>query len=792
MQNLKVVVLDMQPITPAVGGGRQRLLGLYHDLGPGIQTIYVGSYDWPGESYRDQQLTESLREICVPLSEGHHQAARETTLRMDGRVMIDMEFPAQVHLSPEYLKKAREEIRDADVVIFSHPWCFPPLANDLLSHQLVVYDAHNVESLLRVALHDDLVQAGPLLEGVAGTEASLLARSDLVYCCSSEEVDLFHRIYEVPLQKLRIAPNGTFTKRFGADLLAQRAEARRNISDRYKFDGSCAVFMGSQYGPNAEAGRFIVEKLAPAMPRVTFILIGGVAESFMSLSLPSNVICTGIVDDEQKWELLLSADVAVNPMLSGAGTNVKMFDFLVSGLPVLATPVGARGIAEKSTRNGEIVIETIDNFPVALRQILEDGISDSCRKSCFELVDKKFSWEVISRTLGEELQFYASRTAGARMPVLMFSTWGTACGIAEHTQYLVEAMRDEGGDVVVFGNGLSGHESTGVVPELRIPVVRGWQWDNKQWRNSRVDLKAFERTMRSVNPRLVILQHHTGFVGVEEYYQMALSARRYGVPVVIECHDAVQLELSQAQLLSETGAKIVVHSEREAERLRGIPSVLSFPLPVYVDDNDLGYRAKSANGSGSPTIGGFGFFREYKGIDIALETVKQLRKEFKDLQYRGWHAIYPGEEDSAFVLKCVSYISENGLENAVSINTSFAKIGDVIKGLAQCDLVMLPYADSNEGASASANIALAAGAPLVISKSNIFSTLRPLSRVVENRSASSFASEISKLLRDENERAALAERAGQWVQEHSYPSMVQLFFNQAQGQANPRFSSGAH
>lgn len=56
-ERLRVAVLDMQPITPAIGGGRQRLLGLYHALGSAIDCTYVGSYDWPGEPARDQQLT---------------------------------------------------------------------------------------------------------------------------------------------------------------------------------------------------------------------------------------------------------------------------------------------------------------------------------------------------------------------------------------------------------------------------------------------------------------------------------------------------------------------------------------------------------------------------------------------------------------------------------------------------------------------------------------------------------------------------------------------------------------
>jgi hypothetical protein len=35
---MKVTILHMQPIEPATGGGRLRLLGLYYVLGEGIQS----------------------------------------------------------------------------------------------------------------------------------------------------------------------------------------------------------------------------------------------------------------------------------------------------------------------------------------------------------------------------------------------------------------------------------------------------------------------------------------------------------------------------------------------------------------------------------------------------------------------------------------------------------------------------------------------------------------------------------------------------------------------------------
>ncbi len=70
----RVLVLDMQPIDPPVGGGRLRLLGLYHRLGRRLPTIYVGTYDWPGEKFRRHRLSEGLEEVNIPLSDEHFAA----------------------------------------------------------------------------------------------------------------------------------------------------------------------------------------------------------------------------------------------------------------------------------------------------------------------------------------------------------------------------------------------------------------------------------------------------------------------------------------------------------------------------------------------------------------------------------------------------------------------------------------------------------------------------------------------------------------------------------------------
>ncbi len=89
-KRLDVTVLDMQPILPAVGGGRLRLLGLYHALGADLRATYVGTYDWPGEAYRRHQISAGLEEIDVPLTDAHFAAAAAWRERAGGCNVIDV------------------------------------------------------------------------------------------------------------------------------------------------------------------------------------------------------------------------------------------------------------------------------------------------------------------------------------------------------------------------------------------------------------------------------------------------------------------------------------------------------------------------------------------------------------------------------------------------------------------------------------------------------------------------------------------------------------------------------
>src|SRR5690606_3517555 len=130
----------------------------------------------------------------------------------------------------------------------------------------------------------------------------------------------------------------------------ERAERGRAWRQRYRRDAGpgprvdhLAVFFGSWHPPNLDAAELVIE-IAPEVPHVLFLLCGRHGEHFAGRTTPLNVVFPGSISERAKSALLDSADVALNPMRTGSGTNLKLIEYLTAGVPVVSTPFGARGV----------------------------------------------------------------------------------------------------------------------------------------------------------------------------------------------------------------------------------------------------------------------------------------------------------------------------------------------------------------------------------------------------------------------------------------------------------------
>ncbi|MGN8160464.1 glycosyltransferase [Salinisphaera sp. SWV1] len=412
-ERARVAVLDMQPIDPPVGGGRQRLLGLYHNLD--LDAQYVGTYDWPGERRRAHRLSPTLFETDVPLSNEHHAAAAALSARVAGKVVIDLAFSQHAHLSQDFLAEARSAIATADVVVFSHPWVYPLVRDALRPDHVVIYDSQNVEGFLRAQLLDesDPTEAS-LLHQVVQDEYEVGRRADWILACSHEDLLRFNRIYEFALDRMRLVPNGVMA--FGDAL--HHTETRTQAREVLQIDVAAfvAVFIGSGYGPNLQAAYFINDELAPAMPDVIFVIAGGAGDGLRPSG--ANVRITGSLDESIKYRWFRAADIALNPVMAGSGTNIKMFDYMAMSLPVVTTRTGARGIDVGRRQAFWVVDPKAAAFRAAIETLMDSSVRFRAGEEARQCIEDGYAWERISEQLGI---FFDARIRIANQPRPLFS-----------------------------------------------------------------------------------------------------------------------------------------------------------------------------------------------------------------------------------------------------------------------------------------------------------------------------------------------------------------------------------
>ncbi|MBV9007231.1 MAG: glycosyltransferase family 4 protein [Solirubrobacterales bacterium] len=159
-----------------------------------------------------------------------------------------------------------------------------------------------------------------------------------------------------------------------------------------------ALFIGSWHEPNLLAARQIVD-LARQVPDVRFAIAGSVGIPLAQTERPTNIELFGVVSDELKEALLSVAAVALNPMLHGSGTNMKMLDYMAAGIPVISTAVGARGLG--LALGTDLRIATPDRFGEALRATLDEPgeLADERARATRRKIEERFDWQVVTAPL---------------------------------------------------------------------------------------------------------------------------------------------------------------------------------------------------------------------------------------------------------------------------------------------------------------------------------------------------------------------------------------------------------
>ncbi len=388
----KIVVATTFPVYPPQGGGPCRIFHLYREVAKQVEVDLVTLIDH-GEPGGKAEVAPGLFEIRVPKSRAHQDAECE----MQGLArapVADIAAIRHYDKTPELVERLAKASKGARAAVASHPYLFFALVRS--SNCELWHESHNCELDLKTQILAGCPRPDPFLDLVRQAEEASVLESRQVYACSQEDAERLSRLYGRQRQDFLIVPNGVDAPgvRFTDPGKRQSHKARLGLEGLVT-----AMFMGSLHGPNIDAVSHIC-RLAPGFDNVLFLIIGSVCNTLYGLDLPGNVKPLGIVREREKSVLLAASDVALNPISSGSGTNLKLLEYAAAGVPILSTPFGTRG----TDLTGEhLVLAEGDDFPQVLRDMLRDGATDDLERlqKARELVKSKYDWRVIAGKLKE-------------------------------------------------------------------------------------------------------------------------------------------------------------------------------------------------------------------------------------------------------------------------------------------------------------------------------------------------------------------------------------------------------
>lgn len=378
-------------------GGDHRSHGLvkeFPELGDAVERFCQGGSP---AMYKSLDLRRNV-EIAEEYTEYRHLHPLHEFLKAPMLVGYPNVFQSEaLRIASDGLGKM---LKKADVVLAREPWQTPYVLDHVDDETPVVFSSHNVETERFGDIHQPLFSEW-FERRVDRLERRSVEESDAIVCTSERDANVYREKYD-PGGSILVAPNGTYEKSLRDH--RPNSDAARRIRSKYGIPSEATVclFMGSNYKPNVEAAEATVEvarEFSTRSPPVHVLVMGSVGNAVRDSDLPENVTTTGYVEDD--FEAHFDAvDVALNPMRSGGGTNIKLIDYFARSLPVVSTPFGARGL--DATDGEELLVAELADFPDAI-EALEDDQSRRHRIGLAgrRLAAAKYTWEASSRKLNE-------------------------------------------------------------------------------------------------------------------------------------------------------------------------------------------------------------------------------------------------------------------------------------------------------------------------------------------------------------------------------------------------------
>jgi glycosyltransferase involved in cell wall biosynthesis len=380
----RLLVLNFFPsFYPPASGGEQRYHYIYRYLSRYFD-ITLLSPTYSVLRHEIVPFTEHFREYRVPKTRAHDEAHALLNQQRIGPECSALACALASGSDKAYRNRYRELIDNVDAVILDSPYMIEYDEQFGFDNKPRIFNSYNVEGMLAESMYEGPYK-NEYVAYVKSLERRLVRNSQLVCADTQEDKNSFIKLYGCDPNKVILAPNGFEP----SDSLGPSPQ------DPYAtpvLDGDFVLFMGSGHPPNAEAARFICHEVAPLFPDVTFAIAGSVCRSLPPAG--GNIRSLGYLGDQDRNWVLSNCMVALNPMFSGSGSNLKLADYMAAKAPILTTPFGARGFDLRAGIHAMIAERS--GFVAALRIMLADrDLRAMLGRAAHQLAFASYSWSTI-------------------------------------------------------------------------------------------------------------------------------------------------------------------------------------------------------------------------------------------------------------------------------------------------------------------------------------------------------------------------------------------------------------
>jgi glycosyltransferase involved in cell wall biosynthesis len=409
---LRLLVVNTFGVFPPDSGGKKRMFFLYRGMAKwaDVTLLNLGA---PGSQSEVREFDARYREVRIPPD--------ETFLKREAALAQRLHRPVtdiSALLYFDHLAAFREAFvrlaKDADVVVAAHVY-FAPMIDALWSGP-VWYDAHNVEADMKADVLGIAHPAAPLktvaavamdlqcpepaqraVDLVAAAESKLVTTARRVLAVSDINRQRLAALYGRAPDTMELAPNGTHLPEDAWLDGPRRGALKASLGFG---DSPLAVFVASYHGPNLEAAQAVLD-MARLCPGWHFGVAGSVCNDLARRELPRNVHALGVVTEAELTVLLRAADVGLNPMKTGSGTNLKLLDYTGHGALVVTTPVGARGL--DFTAGAHYLECGLAEFPAVLNGLSGQvpGPHPALRAAARAITETVYEWDAIAAALAD-------------------------------------------------------------------------------------------------------------------------------------------------------------------------------------------------------------------------------------------------------------------------------------------------------------------------------------------------------------------------------------------------------